>query len=64
VGGRLPAAQRWINDGVFEAMARGLQAILRIAAGREANQTAIVIDSRASEGGHRGAHDEAKRRKG
>ena len=42
--------------------------ILRIAAGREANPTAVVIDSRTlqstPESGHRGAYDGAKRKKG
>jgi transposase len=35
--------QRWIKAGVFEEMVHDLREILRIAAGREANPTAVVI---------------------
>jgi len=60
--------QRWIKAGVFEEMVHDLREILRIAAGREANPTAVVIDSRTlqstPESGHRGAYDGAKRKKG
>jgi transposase len=38
--------QRWIKAGVFEEMVHDLREILRIAAGRGANPTAVVIDSR------------------
>ena len=45
-----------------------LREILRIGAGRGANPTAVVIDSRTlqstPESGHRGAYDGAKRKKG
>jgi transposase len=51
--------QRWIKAGVFEEMVHDLREILRIAASREANPTAVVIDSRTlrstPERGHRGA---------
>ena len=61
-------AQRWIKAGVFEEMVHDLREILRIAAGREANPTAVVIDSRTlqstPESGHRGAYDGARRKKG
>ena len=60
--------QRWIKAGVFEEMVHDLREILRIAAGREANPTAVVIDSRTlqstPESGHRGAYDGAKPKKG
>ena len=60
--------QRWIKAGVFEEMVHDLREILRIAAGREANPTAVVIDSRTLQStpeiGHCGAYDEAKRKKG
>jgi len=61
-------AERWIKAGIFEEMVHDLREILRIAAGREANPTAVVIDSRTlqstPESGHRGASDGAKRKKG
>jgi transposase len=60
--------QRWIKAGVIEEMVHDLREILRIAAGQEANPTAVVIDSHAlqsaPESGHRGAYDGAKRKKG
>jgi len=60
--------QRWIAAGVFEEMVHDLREILRIAAGREANPTADVIDSRGlqstHESGRRGAYNGAKRKKG
>ena len=60
--------QRWIAAGAFEAMVRDLRELLRIAAGREAQPTAIVLDSRTlqstPESGHRAGYDGAKRKKG
>lgn len=45
-----------------------LRALLRLTAGREADPSAVVIDSRTLQGtpesGHRGGYDGAKRRKG
>lgn len=49
-------------------MLHDIREILRLAAGRESNPTAVVIDSRTlqstPERGHRGAYDGAKRKKG
>jgi transposase len=60
--------QRRIRAGVFEEVVHDCWEVLRIAAGREANPTAVVIDSRTlqrtPESGNRGAHDGAKRKKG
>jgi len=60
--------QRWIRAGVFESMVHDLRELLRIAAGRGPEPTAVVIDSRTlqstPESGHRAGHDGAKRRKG
>lgn len=61
-------AQRWIAAGVFEALVHDLRALLRLAAGREADPSAAIIDSRTIQGtpesGHRTGYDGAKRRKG
>ena len=61
-------ARRWIAAGVFAAMARDLRALLRVAAGREPEPTAVVIDSRTLQStpmrGERAGYDGAKRRKG
>jgi transposase len=50
------------------ALGHDLRALLRLALGREAHPSAVVIDSRTLQGtpesGHRGAYDGAKRRKG
>ena len=60
--------QRWIAAGCFEALVHDLRALLRLALGREADPSAVVIDSRTLQGtpesGHRGGYDGAKRRKG
>lgn len=60
--------QRWISVGCFEALVHNLRALLRLALGREADPSAVVIDSRTLQGtpesGHRGGYDGAKRRKG
>jgi transposase len=60
--------QRWIKFGVFEEMVHDLRQILRIAAGREADPMAVVIESRALRStprrGHWGAYDGAKRKQG
>ncbi|MBB4383313.1 transposase [Bradyrhizobium sp. SBR1B] len=61
-------AQRWLRAGCFEALAEDLRVILRLAAGRPAQPTAAIIDSRTlrstPESGARGAYDGAKRKKG
>lgn len=61
-------ARRWLAAGAFEAMARDLRALLRLAAGRAESPTAAVLDSRtlqsAPESGARAGYDGYKRRKG
>jgi transposase len=60
--------QRWIRAGVFEKMAHDLRELIRVASGRNATPSAIVIDSRTlqstPESGHRAGYDGAKRKKG
>ena len=60
--------QRWVKAGVFEAMVNDLRAILRMAQGRNADPTAVILDSRTlqstAESGGRAGYDGAKRRKG
>jgi len=61
-------ARRWIAAGVFAAMTHDLRAILRVAAGRTPEPTAVILDSRTLQStpmsGARAAYDGAKRRKG
>jgi transposase len=61
-------AQRWLAAGVFEAMVQDLRRLLRVAAGREPEPSAAILDSRTlqstPESGHRAGYDGAKRRKG
>lgn len=61
-------AQRWLKAGCFEALAEDLRAILRLAAGRKAQPTAAIIDSRTlrstPESGARAGYDGGKRKKG
>ncbi len=61
-------AQRWLKAGCFEALAQDLRIILRLAAGRSAQPSAAIIDSRTlrstPESGARAAYDGAKRKKG
>src|SRR5919202_1303883 len=61
-------AQRWLAAGVFEALADDLRAILRLAAGRTAEPSAAILDSRTlrstPESGERAGYDGAKRKKG
>jgi hypothetical protein len=38
--------QRWLAAGCFEARVDDLRAVLRLAAGREVEPTAAIIDSR------------------
>jgi len=60
--------QRWLRAGVFEAIVQDLRAVLRLAAGRKAEPSAAIFDSRTlqstPESGHRAGYDGAKRRKG
>src|SRR5215210_834191 len=43
-------AQRWIRAGVFEDMVCDLRALLREAAGRDPDPTAVVLDARTVRG--------------
>lgn len=60
--------QRWIRAEVFAAMVGDLRKLLRLQAGRKAQPTAAILDSRTlqstPESGARGGYDGAKRRKG
>jgi len=60
--------QRWLKAGVFEAMVHDLRKVLRLAAGRNAQPSAAIFDSRtlqsSPESGQRAGYDGAKRRKG
>jgi transposase len=61
-------AQRWIAAGCFEAMVHDLRALLRWAAGRADDPTAVILDGRTvqstPESGARAGYDGHKRRKG
>lgn len=61
-------AQRWIRAGVFEQLVQDLRQVLRLQAGRNAQPTAAILDSRTvqstPESGARAGYDGAKRRKG
>jgi transposase len=60
--------QRWLEAGVFEAMVHDLRALLRLAAGRQADPSAAIFDARTlqstPESGGDAGYDGAKRRKG
>jgi hypothetical protein len=60
--------QRWLVAGCFEAPVDDLRAVLRLAAGRKAEPTAAIIDSRTlrstPESGERAGYDGGKRKKG
>lgn len=60
--------QRWTRAGCFEALVHDLRVVLRVGAGREAQPTAMVLDSRTVQStpasGARAGYDGAKRRKG
>jgi len=60
--------QRWLSAGVFQDMVKDLREILRMAAGRNGEPTAVILDSRtlqsSPESGARAGYDGAKRRKG
>jgi transposase len=61
-------SQRWLAAGCFEELAQDLRAVLRLAAGRPAEPTAAIIDSRTlrstPESGQRAGYDGAKRKRG
>jgi transposase len=61
-------AQRWRAAGCFEALADDLRAVLRCAAGRTAEPSAAIVDSRtlrsSPESGERAGYDGAKRKRG
>lgn len=61
-------ARRWVAARAFEHMADDLRAVLRVAAGRNPNPTAAILDSRTvqstPESGGRAGYDGHKRRNG
>jgi transposase len=61
-------AQRWYAAGCFETIVHDLRVILRLAAGRTAQPSAVIFDSQTlqstPESGGRAGYDGAKRRKG
>jgi transposase len=61
-------AQRWLASGCFEALAEDLRSVLRLAAGRNAQPSAAILDSRTfrstPESGARAGYDGAKRKQG
>jgi len=60
--------QRWIEAGVFETIVHDLRALLRLAAGRSTEPTAVILDARTlqstPESGARAGYDGHKKRKG
>lgn len=60
--------QRWLKAGVFEAMVHDLRAVLRLAAGRNEQPSAAILDARTlqstPESGSRAGYDGAKKRRG
>lgn len=60
--------QRWINAGVFESIVHDLRVLLRLAAGRDAEPTAAIFDSRTRqssvESGERAGYDGHKHKRG
>jgi len=60
--------QRWLKARVFEALVHDLRALLRLAAGRQAQPSAAILDSRtlqsSPESGPRAGYDGAKRKRG
>jgi len=59
---------RWINAGAFEAIVHDLRALVRLAQGRHAEPSAVVLDARTlqstPESGSRAGYDGHKRKKG
>ena len=60
--------QRWLRAGVFETMVHDLRLLLRLAAGRDADPSAMILDSRtlqsSPESGPRAGYDGHKKRRG
>jgi transposase len=60
--------QRWIKAGCFEGIVHDLRELLRTAAGRKAQPTAVILDGRtlqsSPESGERAGYDGHKRKKG
>lgn len=60
--------QRWMRAGCFEALVHDLRRLLRVAAGRAAQPTAVMFDGRTvqstPESGGRAGYDGHKRRNG
>src|SRR5688572_15810843 len=61
-------SQRWLKAGVFEAIVHDLRAVLRLAAGRPPEPTAVIFDGRTlqstPESGARAGYDGHKKRTG
>ena len=61
-------SQRWLAAGVFEGMVDDLRRLLRLAAGRQAEPSAVIIDGRtmpsSPESGPRAGFDGHKKRRG
>lgn len=61
-------SQRWFKAGVFEAIVDDLRILLRVAAGRAEQPSAVIFDSRTlqstPESGERAGYDGGKRKKG
>jgi transposase len=60
--------RRWLDAGSFDAIVHDLRAVLRLAAGRDAEPTATIFDSRtlqsSVESGERAGYDGYKRKRG
>jgi transposase len=60
--------QGWLQAGVFEALVHDLRALLRLAAGRSEQPSAVILDGRtlqsSPESGARAGYDGHKRKKG
>jgi len=60
--------QRWLAAGSFEALVHDLRTLLRLAAGREAQPSAVIFDGRTlqstPESGHRAGYDGHKHKRG
>jgi transposase len=60
--------RRWLTAGVFESIAHDLRVLLRLAAGRDPEPTAAILDSRTlqstPESGARAGYDGYKRKRG